>query len=109
MSLWAGTITYFSSLTGPEIQQIGLTFWDKAQHAAGFATLAYVGLRAYAGQVRVLVIGLLLFGAGIEVAQWLSGWRMGDWQDWLADCVGLLAGYWAWRLALVLRSGRRTS
>ena len=85
-----------------------LSFWDKAQHAAGFAALAYVGLRAYTGQLRRLAIGLVLFGAGIEVAQWLTGWRMGDWQDWLADCVGILAGYLAWRLFLALRSGRQT-
>jgi VanZ family protein len=35
---------------------------------------------------------LVLLGAGIELAQWLTGWRQGDWQDWIADCVGLVMG-----------------
>jgi hypothetical protein len=56
---------------------------DKAQHALGFAGLAFLGLMAYPGRVRVrvLMLGLALFGAGIELAQWLTGWRQGDWQD----------------------------
>jgi glycopeptide antibiotics resistance protein len=43
-------------------------------------------------------MGLALFGIGIEVAQWLTGWRHGDWQDWIADCVGIMIGWLAWRL-----------
>jgi VanZ family protein len=46
------------------------------------------------------MLGLVLLGAGIELAQWLTGWRQGDWQDWIADCVGLVMGYFAWRLAI---------
>jgi len=67
-------------------------FWDKAQHALGFAALAVLGRMAYPAHLRALVFGLLLFGAGIECAQWLTGWRQGDWADWLADCIGLAAG-----------------
>jgi hypothetical protein len=33
-----------------------------------------------------------LLGIGIELAQALSGWRHGDWLDWLADCVGVALG-----------------
>lgn len=84
----------------------GLAFWDKAQHAGGFAALAYTGLRAHGPRLLLLALGLALLGAGIEVAQWLSGWRTGDWQDWLADCVGLLAGYLAWRVWRALRASR---
>ena len=73
------------------------SFWDKAQHAVGFAALAFSGLLAYPGRIRFLVLGLVLFGVGIEIAQWLTGWRHGDWQDWVADCVGISLGYLALR------------
>ena len=79
-----------------------LHFWDKAQHALGFAGLAFLGLMAYPGRIPKLMFGLALFGAGIEVAQWMTGWRQGDWQDWVADCVGLASGYLLWRLMRVL-------
>lgn len=77
-------------------------FWDKAQHALGFAALALLGLLAYPGRIRLLMLGLALFGAGIECAQWLTGWRQGDWQDLLADCLGLVIGATGWRLARLL-------
>ena len=74
------------------------SFWDKAQHALGFAALCFLGLLAYPGRIRLLLFGLALFGAGIECAQWTTGWRQGDWQDWVADCMGMLMGAVAWRL-----------
>ena len=73
-------------------------FWDKAQHALGFAALAFTSLLGYPGRVRLLMVGLMLFGAGIEFLQSLTGWRHGDWADWVADCVGLVMGALAWRL-----------
>ncbi|MFZ4622833.1 MAG: VanZ family protein [Rhodoferax sp.] len=76
-----------------------LSFWDKAQHAFGFAALGFSGLMAYAGSARCLLLSLALLGVGIEVAQGLSGWRYGDWQDWMADCLGLLIARLLWQLA----------
>jgi len=73
-------------------------FWDKAQHAFGFAAMGFLGLMAYPRRIRLLMFGLVLLGAGIEVAQWMTGWRQGDWLDWLADCVGLVMGAAVWRL-----------
>lgn len=67
-------------------------FWDKAQHALGFAALAFLGLMAYPSHLKLLCLSLVLFGAGIECAQWMTGWRQGDWVDWVADIVGLLIG-----------------
>ncbi|MBK9440718.1 MAG: VanZ family protein [Comamonadaceae bacterium] len=93
-------ITLWLSLVPAEQVPSAFHFWDKAQHALGFSGLAFLGLMAYPGRVRVLMLGLALFGAGIEeLAQWWSGWRQGDWQDWIADCVGLMIGRFAWRSA----------
>lgn len=68
------------------------SLWDKAQHAFGFAVLTVLGLWAYPGRVRWLLPGLLLLGALIEVAQSATGWRQGDWQDVLANAVGVVVG-----------------
>jgi VanZ family protein len=66
--------------------------WDKAQHALAFTALATAGLLAYPRQPWRVVIGLLAFGGAIELAQAATGWRYGEWSDWLADAVGLAAG-----------------
>jgi VanZ family protein len=79
-------------------------FWDKAQHALGFAGLALLGILSFPGRIRLLIFGLVLFGAGIECTQWLTGWRQGDWVDWVADCVGLVMGGGVWQAVIILDS-----
>jgi hypothetical protein len=98
--------TFYLSLIPSQHIPTAFSFWDKAQHASAFATLAYVGLRAYPGRLVLLLCGLSLFGVAIEVAQWLTGWRFGDWQDWIADCAGLALGWAAWRVRCLLASKR---
>ncbi len=94
-------VTLWLSLIPGERVPSPLHFWDKAQHAVGFAGLAVTGLLAYPGQARRVLLGLALLGIGIEVAQWLTGWRQGDWVDWVADCAGLVVGTGGLRLALM--------
>ena len=72
------------------------SLWDKAQHALAFTALALLGLLAYPRQPWRMVLALLAFGGAIELAQAATGWRYGEWSDWLADTVGLAAG---WALA----------
>jgi VanZ family protein len=72
--------------------------WDKAQHALAFTALTALGLLAYPTQPWRVAIGLLAFGGAIELAQAATGWRHGEWTDWLADAVGLAAASaLAWR------------
>jgi VanZ family protein len=68
-------------------------WWDKAQHAIAFGTLTVLAVLAYPGVSRFR-IGLLLLALGvlIEVLQYFSGYRYGDWQDAVADGVGVLVG-----------------
>lgn len=70
--------------------------WDKAQHAAGFAGLAVLGLMGYPGSYKRVFIGLLLTGAVIELAQHATGWRHGDLVDLFADFVGIVVGTGLW-------------
>lgn len=102
--LWRGIFwtllgsTLILSLTPVQQLPQALSFWDKAQHALGFAALAISGLLAYPARTWRFGLGLVLLGVGIELAQAWSGWRHGDWLDWLADCVGLALGWLATRL-----------
>lgn len=87
-----------------------LQFWDKAQHALGFAGLAALALWARVS-VRPWpwVLGLLLLGAAIEVVQAQLPWRFGDVWDAMADAVGVFAALAcsaAWRR---LSAGRPTA
>ena len=68
------------------------SLWDKAEHALAFAALMTLGALAYPQRVGLLAASLLAFGGAIELAQAATGWRSGDWADWLADAVGLIAG-----------------
>lgn len=84
-----------------------MNLWDKAQHALSFGWLALVGLWAYPRHVLPVVVGLLVWGAAIEVMQSATGWRYGDVIDWIADAVGVLAAWVVWRL-MPARLARRT-
>jgi VanZ family protein len=68
-------------------------WWDKAQHAIAFGALAVLAVLAYP-EVSKLRIAVLLIGQGvlIELLQYHGGYRFGDWQDALADGVGVLLG-----------------
>lgn len=79
-------------------------WWDKAQHALAFAVLGVLGLIGYSQLITRIVMGLLLYGAFIELAQFATGWRFGDWQDWLADAIGVGAAYLGWFLWALSRS-----
>ena len=87
----------------PQSQNI----WDKAQHVAGFAWLALLGLWAYPQRAPAVVAGLTAWGGLIELMQMATGWRDGDWIDWLADAIGVLAMALAWRLLPGQWTGRR--
>lgn len=67
------------------------SLWDKAQHALGFLALGLLGQAAYPHRCTPLLLALLMMGGAIELAQAATGWRYGEWADWLADALGLLA------------------
>lgn len=84
-------------------------WWDKAQHALAFGVLGILGLLAYASATQRVLSGLLIFGAVIELAQAATGWRYGDWHDWLADAVGVGVAYLGWVLWELARSHGHTA
>ncbi len=78
--------------TAPELLTTG---WDKSNHFLGFITLAVLGLQGYPKRSMALFLGLLFFGGLIEILQSFTTYRFAEWVDWIADGVGVLAGFGA--------------
>ncbi len=101
VTAWVGTITYLSSLSGPEIAEFGIHLWDKAEHFAAFATggvLLALALRwsvswPWKKLALFAILALVVFGALDEYHQTFTPHRSGaDPFDWLADSFGALVG-----------------
>ena len=75
-----------------------MNVWDKAQHALGFGWLTLWGLLGFPDHQRRVALGVLLWGGVIELLQIATGWRYGEWLDWLADGLGILLVYLPFRL-----------
>lgn len=112
-NFWAGTflvslslVTVGSLIPAEQLPDVAFDIWDKAQHAFGFAWLmvcGWLGFPDSRGHWRLALV-LLIWGGLIEVAQAASGWRHGDWADWLADSIGIGV---AWLLmCLCMQSNR---
>ncbi|MBF0257786.1 MAG: VanZ family protein [Desulfamplus sp.] len=68
-------------------------FWDKAQHSISFTILALIGCLAYPKKWRTVCIGLIAYGAAIEIMQaTLTTTRFGDVADFIADGIGVVIG-----------------
>ena len=76
-------------------------WWDKAQHAIGFGTLAFLAGLAYPHVSRYRLAVLLCWqGVAIEVLQYWGGFRFGDWEDAVADAVGVVLGLIVFKLCM---------
>lgn len=95
--LWAAAIFYLSSLTGREIDRVGIHLWDKASHfiafAAGGTALALalcVNTSWPPGKVTLIAaLAIAAYGATDEWHQLYTAYRSGgDVLDWFADALG---------------------
>ncbi|MEO6281264.1 VanZ family protein [Roseateles sp.] len=82
--------------------------WDKANHTLAFASLAFSAVWALWQRPRQwpwLVIALLAYGVGIEIAQSFLPPREADWHDVVADGFGIAVGLLAaWPIAWLGRT-----
>lgn len=69
------------------------TGWDKSNHLLAFAVLAWLGCKAFPQRVAVALLGLLAYGALIEILQSFTPTRSAEWLDLLADSLGILVGW----------------
>jgi VanZ family protein len=65
---------------------------DKVVHTVAFLVLTLVGLRAYPRQVLVMVVVLISLGGLIEILQGYTSSRSQEWEDFLADTLGVGLG-----------------
>ena len=83
-------VFWLALMPAPNIAKL-VSWQDKIEHAALFAGLALLALAAWPQRPLAIALGLLVYGAAMEVAQSFTAHRVGDPWDWLADAVGLLA------------------
>jgi hypothetical protein len=90
---WPAVIVTIVGAVIPPATLNGVIPWDKAGHFLAFYALTLLGVAAFPRQRSVVVGGALsLFGALIEIVQATPlVHRDGDWHDWVADTVAILA------------------
>jgi len=72
--------------------ELHFSWWDKALHATAFAVLCLIGSWAYLNRSYSLILGLIVLGGVIELAQFATGWRHMDFWDFVANIVGIIIG-----------------
>lgn len=95
LALWLLSAIVVAFAVMPWSIEMPSSGWDKADHVAAFAALAFVGLFARRGHPAVhrrILSGLLALGVAIELAQTLVPGRVADWRDVVADAAGALIG-----------------
>lgn len=100
--LFAGCIMFTTTMAFIPITEMPNIFnlWDKVQHALAFTTLTITGNLAYPKNTKVVYVGLILYGAAIELMQsTLTTTRFGEISDLLADSVGVAIGFAVYFLA----------
>lgn len=103
LTLLVGVVCYLAFTPTPP--QLAGAWWDKANHSLAFLALTVTACLAFPRPGRgvwLVMLGLLAFGAAIEVVQAFVPGRSCEWEDLLADSVGIAAGV---LVALPLRSG----
>ncbi len=95
--LYLGAMLLLTLSPAPYLKPLSsFTFWDKAEHGLAFAALAWLALLVWPARPLRLLLVLLVFGGAIELLQAATGWRSGEWADWLADGIGLVCGWLCW-------------
>ena len=84
-----GAVTVLALLPVEHLQLPVFHWWDKAQHALAFAVLTAGALWLWPKSAGRVALGMLAYGAGLELAQWAVGWRFAEWADLAADAVGV--------------------
>ena len=96
-----GVVTVLALLPIEHLQMPVFDWWDKAQHALAFVVLTGWALLLWPHAAMRVALGMLAYGACLELAQWAVGWRFAEWADLAADAVGVFV---AWGLVRWLRS-----
>lgn len=89
----AGCLTILYLSLAPTTAIPSVTLWDKVEHATAYFGLSLLGIWAFPERARPVVVGLILGGIGVEIAQATMGWgRDGDPLDAVANTIGVAVG-----------------
>jgi len=92
--LMLGTVVALTLTPSPPKLKLALLSWDKAQHTLAYALLAWWFLQAWvAAATRNILVGLVLLGIVLEIAQGLMGVRFMEITDMVANGIGVVVGY----------------
>lgn len=108
-------ISYLSLLRESDVALPSISGVDKLIHLAMYMVLTWVliwdSLNAEIKGWRWMVVTMLLpasFGGLIEILQDKFFYpRTGDWQDWVADCVGVLVACAIWWIVGLIKKNVR--
>ena len=90
---WVMCVTVLAGALAPQTDMPQLfALADKVLHTLAFAALALVGLRAYPRHVLIICVLLIALGGLIEVIQGYTFTRSQEWEDFLADILGVSLG-----------------
>ena len=85
----------------PAPPPLDVRFGDKFAHVAIYAVLAIWFAGIYTRSCYpTIAAGLILLGGGLELLQSTTGYRMGDWNDFVANGLGVVMGLMVARLGL---------
>jgi VanZ family protein len=95
------TVATATLMPSPPRIELPLLSWDKAQHFIAYAVLMWIFLQAWEGRHTLAwAILLVTVGVGLEILQGWMGVRFMEYFDMLANSLGVLLGYLAWRTPL---------
>lgn len=77
----------------PAPPRLFTTGWDKSNHFLAFSVMAWLGGKAFPQRLVFVLLGLLAYGALIEILQSLSPTRSAEWFDLVADALGIALGW----------------
>jgi len=90
---WTMCLTVLAGALAPQADSPQLfALADKAVHTLAFAALALVGIKAYPKHVVIVCLLLIALGGLIEIVQGYTSTRSQEWEDFLADTLGIGAG-----------------
>ena len=90
---WIMCLTVLAGALAPQTDTPQLfALADKVVHTLAFAALAAVGLRAYPRHIFVVCVLLIALGGLIEIVQGFTSTRSQEWEDFLADILGVGLG-----------------
>lgn len=71
---------------------------DKLLHFIAYFALSagFTTLNQHAGKLIAIALGLILYGVLLEILQGLTGYRMMDGMDMLANSAGVVTGLLVW-------------